>query len=567
MKRGWMALVLLVPLFAGCLGGTNDYAPQTGAPDVGYNAESLKVSGVAVHDLIIASDDLELSAILYEPLTQNSINGQDPRWPLVVFVHPWGFPKETYENAPLATGGAINEPSQPDGAPSQENAPQTNLLQKFAEAGIMVIAYDTRGWGQSGGQSTIAGEGEMRDLRAVIDYANANFLTNNRTGVTGISYGGGHAYRAWAEFDDVITAVPHNGWTDLFHAMFPGNVVKTNWGAELYAFGAAGGGGGPRTSPVINDWLATMTSRQNPDEVDGVHRQLDARSILHRGVVETDKPLLVCSGLQDTLFNQNHFAWYDAPGMVKSVYYQGGHNTFDEECWDKTLEWFQFHLAGIDNGADSWPFLQTVDVNGDGTVRTYSEPLARGVDHTQLYLREGQLVNYVDQKRTFSINQQLAGNPITEPGAVYENTGQSNQDVPEQFRQDPFGIQFESATIDSTVTVLGAPTIFLVVENETVPPYQVIATLFHKHDGSLTLVGQGATNPLAANHLDFTGTQNATTIQLPWIKMDISPGDQIVLELASSEPNTFQAYPGNFYATFTGQSFIDIPFFGPKVLN
>jgi hypothetical protein len=249
------------------------------------------------------------------------------------------------------------------------------------------------------------------------------------------------------------------------------------------------------------------------------------------------------------------------------VYYQGGHNTFDEECWDKTLEWFQFHLAGIDNGADSWPFLQTVDVNGDGTVRTYSEPLARGVDHTQLYLREGQLVNYVDQKRTFSINQQLAGNPIMEPGAVYENTGQSNQDVPEQFRQDPSGIQFESATIDSTVTVLGAPIIFLVLENETVPPYQVIATLFHKHDGSLTMVGQGAANPLAANHLDFTGTHNATTIQLPWIKMDVSPGDQFVLELASSEPNTFQAYPGNFDATFTGQSFIDIPFFGPKVLN
>lgn len=552
MKRGWAAFLLVVPLLAGCIGGDEEVR-EAAPPDVGYDAEQLDITGYIQHDLTIPSGSVELDAILYEPQTRDTIDGEDPRWPLVVMVHPWGFPKETYQNAPLSTEGQAGEPQ--------------DLMAIFAESGLMVIAYDTRGWGQSGGESTAAGPAEMRDLRNVINYTETHYRTNGNVGVTGISYGGGHAFNAWATMDEVDTVVPHNAWVDLFLALFPGNVPKLEWGVQLYGTGEAGFGGGG-SSPAMTDWMNTMTARQDVDAVDGVHNQLDVRSILDHGVKNTEKPIFMCSGLQDTLFNQNHLAWMHAPGFVRAQYYDGGHNTLDEECWLKTRDWFQFFLAGIDTGVDAWPFLTTPDVTQEGPDRTYSKAFAtQAIDTVPYYLRENQLVDYDDESRTFNVTQRVVSNPFTEPGGIWENTGQPYQAVPEQFRQDPSGVFFDSAPIDSTHTLLGAPHVTLVLDEETETPFQVTATLYLNEDGNLRILGRGATSPLAEHHLTMdnaTGT-NLTTVDipLPFIKVDVNPGDVIVLELASSDPSIFSPLLANFDAAFTGQSRLDVPFFDP----
>lgn len=541
---------MLVPLFAGCIGGDDGETDRVVEPaDPGYDAEELRVTGVATHELTIDSDGTELAAILYEPLTSDSIDGEDARWPLVVFVHPWGFPKETYQNAPLATDGAAGAPQ--------------DLLQQFAQAGLMSVAYDTRGWGESGGQSTVAGPAEMRDLRAVIDHVNASFSTNGRVGVTGASYGGGHAFLAWEQFDDVVTAVPHNGWVDLYEGVFPGNVPKLEWGAALYGTGTAGGGQAQGISPIVTDWLATGVTRQSAEDMDGVERQLDVRSVMPHGVAGTDKPLLLCGAITDTLFNQHHLAWQEAHGFTRSVYYQGGHNTLDADCWTKTKEWFQFFLAGIDTEVDTWPFLETVDVSGEGPSRAYSQPMAAEVRLDPLYLREGKLVEYEDPSRTFNVQQMLLANPFTEPSLIWETTGMPYQSTPEQLRQDPTGLFFESAPMEGTHTLLGAPRLTLELAEGTAAPFQVTATLYHQQDGNLRLLGRGATSPLAES--DLNG--NATVIDLPWIKADVHPGDALVLKVASSDPSIYAPLLANFDAEFTGASRLDVPFFAPPAMG
>lgn len=537
MMRAVVALVMVVPLLAGCLVDDDEVEREFVPPDVGYDATEIHITGVQRHEVdIVGFGGATLSTIVYEPLTTDTPDGKPARFPVVVFGHPFGTPKETFEYLPLADDGGVP-------------LPPTNLLEAYAQAGIIAVSYDQRGWFRSGGQTTIAGPAEQADIELVIDYIDEHYSTNGRVGLTGMSYGGGISFLGWQNIPEVVTAVPINGWVDLYEGVVPGNVPKLVWAAELVGV-ASVETGGAGLGDTVPRWVATAVTRQ---DMDALHDEMELRNT---DAARVDKPIFTCQGLQETLFWQSHLAWQVAPNS-RALYFTGGHDVLSALCFERSLDWFLFWLAGIDTGVDAWPALTAMDVTDenqheyDTMPPTVAEPF---------YLSEPGLTRGPEPNNTFSVDQRIVANPLHEPSAVWDLLPQPFQDVPEGLRQDPSGVFFESGGFDEAQFLIGAPTLTLQADNETRDgPWQVAATLYLKHEGNLRMLGRSAHAVLDSGDHD-NGT---VSLAFGWTHAAVFPGDTIVVKIASNDPTIFGPLTADYTVTFTGESHLLLPFFHP----
>ncbi len=99
----------------------------------------------------------------------------------------------------------------------------------------VVLAYDARGHGESGGLIEIDGPKEIADVKAAFAWLRDRpDVADNRIGAFGISYGGGAAWNSlaagvpWATIEVVET------WTDLRTALLPQGLVKSGVIAGLH---------------------------------------------------------------------------------------------------------------------------------------------------------------------------------------------------------------------------------------------------------------------------------------------------------------------------------------------
>ncbi|MGB1696802.1 MAG: CocE/NonD family hydrolase [Thermoplasmatota archaeon] len=528
MKVALLTGLLLTMLFAGCISTSDAEDPRVPKqPELDYEPTDIRVTGTSQETLNIASfDGTELSTIIYAPLTQDSLpDGSEPPFPVVVFMHAWAFPKEMYEYH--------------QGSPTE--APYS-ILETFAQQGFITVAYDSRGWGQSGGQTTASFTNEMKDFDAVLEYVNANFKTNGEVGVTGVSLGAGQAMKLWAENDNVTTVVPHNGWVDLYEGVVPGNVPKLEWFEFLYLAGVAGTG--LQLGPEVHDWYQAAYTRNNLDDV---RAAMDLRST-HDVVDSVTKPLFTCQGLQESLFPQSHMAWENAPGFVRAYYYAGGHNTRDGECWDRTLDWFLYFLQGQDNGVDNWPPIVSVDASGGEPMELKEWPETQD---QVLYLRAPDFTEF-PSNTSFEVAQQLVSNPLEEPSVIWDTLPAPRNAIPQQLRQDPTGVVFTSAPLTETQLLLGAPEVHL--EGNVTPGFQVVGTLYHISEGMSRVLGYAAYAAIEEQH-----TEDVTLV-FPWIKATMAPGDQYQLKLASNQPELYMPLLADYTVSFNGESTIVLPF-------
>ncbi len=546
--RVWLTLLLLVPL-SGCFDFLEPPEDQEAMPaDVMDDPTSYSVSGFRVwpedpqDDLRVeSSDGTELSVKVYEPLTRDARSDGSPiQFPVMIMLHPWGFAKEYFENAPMA------EPSQdsPD--------VRVNLMQEFAEQGFITVAYDNRGFGRSDGEVGIAGVGEMMDLEAIRQWiggggpGSANFHVNGYYGVAGVSLGGGTALRGFVSNPEIDTVIDIYGWVDMYESIAPGNTPKAAWSAALFAQGEAASRG--RLSSEVEEWLGKAVQRV---DLTTVEAQMDTRSAAER-LPLTDKPAFFCQGMQESLFPQIDKKWELADGFTRSFIFTGGHGVQDPRCWERALDWADYFLRGVDNDVPDWPFLETDDAQPEGPTLSFSEAALGRVTEETFYLHEGNLVAG-PSKRTFTVQQRVLDNPFEEPPIVGDQTGYP-QAVPEQLRQDPTAVFFDSGPLGETKMLLGAPTIGLnLTAAHAGADFQVVATLYMIKDGRSLELSQGA----FSHHAGETHPiDREATLEMTWVKATVPADARLLLKLGANDAGEFLQFPSNFAVDFTGSSHI-----------
>src|SRR5439155_19812782 len=133
-----------------------------------------------------------LAATLYEPTGAAPAGG----FPAIAMFHGLGGTRHSME--PIAT-------------------------QFFGDQGYVVLAFDARGRGESGGLFGLDGPNENADARAVYDFLAARpEVASSRIGAFGVSLGGGAVWNSavlakvpWAAI------VPEATWVALYVALFP----------------------------------------------------------------------------------------------------------------------------------------------------------------------------------------------------------------------------------------------------------------------------------------------------------------------------------------------------------
>jgi pimeloyl-ACP methyl ester carboxylesterase len=162
-------------------------------------------SALSKQDVSIPMDDgATIAATLYVP------DGTPPAggWPALVFLHGLSGNKEQMNALAEAYG--------------------------FVGQSYIVLTFDARGHGQSGGLVSIDGPREIADTRAVHAWLAARAdVADAKIGAWGISYGGG------AVFNSLVAGVPWGAvvtvqtWTDLYAALMPQGLVKSGLVAGL----------------------------------------------------------------------------------------------------------------------------------------------------------------------------------------------------------------------------------------------------------------------------------------------------------------------------------------------
>jgi ABC-2 type transport system ATP-binding protein len=237
--------------------------------------------------------------------------------PAVLKTHGWGGTRDK------STGGLNGE-----------------LLQR----GYALLTWDSRGFGDSGGEANVGAPGfEVDDAKALIDYlAGRNEILldapgDPRLGWIGGSNAGGVQFNTAALDDRVDAIVPEISWGNLLHDLLPNGVIKNTWDVLLYGSGAATGAvngldspAGPQTGiyaqqihQAFAEGLATGDlSEQSRDWF--TFRSTTTRS----GDVQA--PTLIIQGTVDTLFAiedafENYLNLKSAGTPVKLITYCSGH--------------------------------------------------------------------------------------------------------------------------------------------------------------------------------------------------------------------------------------------------
>ncbi|HSP04051.1 MAG TPA: alpha/beta fold hydrolase [Acidimicrobiales bacterium] len=346
-SRWWRALLAVSFAFASVLAAPTPVAAQ-------------EVPAVTTH-VVDSFDGTPLLANLFVP---SGVDGSRPA-PLVLLTHGWG-----------GTG---------------QKAP-TGFVADLLDAGYVVVTWDQRGFGCSGGEVQIdKPEWEGRDVQALIDWAVANAPVqldatgDPLVGMTGGSYAGGVQTAAASVDDRIDVLAPEISWADLRYSLYGGQVVNQGWATLLYLAGLASASGqgldpscpthpqpGGLDPMITRGFTEGSTTAAISDEV------LDffaGSSLASYGQDQpVDIPTLVVQGSTDTLFDLTdgwriveHVRATGAP--TRFLVFCGGHvacpDTYadagDGEHVDAAvLAWFARHLRGDD----------TVDVGPPVEYRT-----------------------------------------------------------------------------------------------------------------------------------------------------------------------------------------------------
>ncbi|MFJ8006042.1 alpha/beta fold hydrolase [Streptomyces fagopyri] len=281
--------------------------------------------------------------------------------------------------------GNVVTPSDADGTrtyplivlPTSWGLPQVEYLaqaRRLADSGYVVVAYNVRGFWQSGGEIEVAGPPDVADTSKVIDWALANTPADaRRIGVAGVSYGAGISLLA-AEHDKRIKAVAAlSGWADLIDSIYSGRTEHAQATALLGGVGALTGRPSAELRGILGSFFSSDLSKEQEMIAWGRKRSPETY------VDQLDKngpAVFMANAWGDTIFPPNQYARFyeELTGPKRLELRPGDHATAElpglfgvpNDVWTDTGRWFDHYLRGEDNGIDREQPVQLKSRSADG---------------------------------------------------------------------------------------------------------------------------------------------------------------------------------------------------------
>ena len=357
----------------------------------------------------------------------------------------------------------------------------------FARRGYVVLTYDCRGWGSSGGEvSCAAPDRELCDLEDMITWMcspeSGIPVDPERIGITGVSYGGGHSFLAATRDPRIKAAAPMNGWTDLNFALTPNGCWKAAWSIALFVGSLWAVRFNPKNDLVR--WLKTVIFERN---LHGVSEELKERSAIH-DVDKVSCPMFIVHSWNDDLFEPNQILkFYEELDAPKRLHMANGIHGYDagrgdllvpNKIWDDARRWFDYWLKDDkDNGINEEPAV-TYYQPWDRQMVTCDDWPPEGVDDVSYYLR-GQ---HPDAVNSGSLVTEAPGNH--EAAELFINNTVTNlqSSGPPMVRLNVFGnfsipgvpfsipgdsIAFTTHSLEREVEIVGAPRVSLHLTSST----------------------------------------------------------------------------------------------------
>jgi ABC-2 type transport system ATP-binding protein len=265
-----------------------------------------------------------------------------------------------------------------------------NNITMLVDNNYGVISFDQTGFGQSVGKiRSMDPDHEGHDYLTILNWAQANipWLAYGPTldgtdphepifGATGLSYGGMFEYMLVnVDKRHRMRAIgPNIAPNDLNFALYPGGVIKTLWGDELFGDGAAAGNGTPASAydPFLEqsfiNGFATNSEDAYSHDFFGYHSAdyfCNGMPIATNGGPGTAPELppttvppkvnaMIWIGVRDTLFDfdngyRNYECFKQTGGDTRLLSYQAGHNTGGTVPDPYLTEYSSFYPANDDD--------------------------------------------------------------------------------------------------------------------------------------------------------------------------------------------------------------------------
>ncbi|MFH8750558.1 alpha/beta fold hydrolase [Streptomyces rimosus] len=254
------------------------------------------------------------------------------RYPLIVLPTSWGMPQIEY----------------------------VVQARKLADAGYVVVGYNSRGFWQSGGQIETAGPPDIADASKVIDWALAHTPADpGKVGMGGVSYGAGISLLASA-FDKRIKAVAAlSGWADLIDSIYSGRTQHAQAAGLLGGLGALTGRPSAELQGILKDFLGSNLAKEGDMIKWGTKRS----PVTYLDQINANgAAIMLGNAWGDSLFPPNQYAdfYEELKGPKRLEFRPGDHATAEglgllglpNDTWDHTKRWFDHYLKGADNGVD-----------------------------------------------------------------------------------------------------------------------------------------------------------------------------------------------------------------------
>ncbi|TSD14198.1 hypothetical protein DP107_08045 [Haloglomus irregulare] len=238
------------------------------------------------------------------------------------------------------------------------------LARFYASHGYVVLAYDSRGFGESGGRVDVDGPNEVADAQALLTWlaGRSNVRTDGaedpRVAMDGFSYGAGIQLNTAAVDDRIDALVPRWAWHDLGYSNAPNGVLKSGWAGPLFVSGRENGSLSPEFLELAGP---ALRSGEPSEALLSYYRE---RSPVSK-IDDITTPTLTISGWHDRLFwpNEALLNWAGiADNGVDSrlLLYDGGHDfegapstpVQSSYISDAVLSWLDTYLRDGDDADD-----------------------------------------------------------------------------------------------------------------------------------------------------------------------------------------------------------------------